>query len=517
MEEILLLQSRIEELTAENEQLKQILAMGNTLCMERNMDKMLPLMMKEISSLLDADRSTLFIMDWERRQLWTKFAEGMDSDRIHIELKMGLVGLCVLTKKIVNVAYAYNSPYFNSEIDEQTGFRTESVLCAPIFDQKKEIIGTLEFLNKRSGVFTKEDEDKVTHFVDGISDCNYFQIGDMKRIKVDIRAVRDELKCERCALFFLNRENGEIRSSFADGIKGRDILLNLNLGIAGLAALTAEGIIIPDAYEDSRFDRSVDEQTGYRTRCLLCVPLKTMSGEIIGVIEVMNKKNGVFTTTDMDHLKSLSSYFSMFLENAILFNEQTRQFRSVLEVLAASIDAKDPQTAGHSSRVAKYTVGIASELGFNEDDIDMLNVAALLHDYGKLGTDDRILKKQGRLTPEEYEHIKEHVVNTRNILNKMAFSRKFKAVPLLASKHHERLDGSGYTEGLTAADIPFMARIIAVADVFEAMTTKRHYRDPLSIEEALHTLDRDTGTKYDGNVVRALKSYYKEIIPKSTS
>jgi putative nucleotidyltransferase with HDIG domain len=275
--------------------------------------------------------------------------------------------------------------------------------------------------------------------------------------------------------------------------------------------------MIPNAYEDSRFDRSVDEQTGYRTRCLLCVPLKTLSGEIIGVIEVMNKKNGVFTTADMDRLKSLASYLSMFLENAILFNEQTMQFRSVLEVLAASIDAKDPQTAGHSSRVAQYTVGIASELGFNEDDIDALNVAALLHDYGKLGTDDRILKKTGQLTPEEYEHIKEHVVNTRNILNKMTFSRKFKAVPLLASKHHERLDGSGYTEGLTAADIPFMARIIAVADVFEAMTTKRHYRDPLSVEEAFHILDQNTGTKYDGNVVRALKSYYKEIIPKRTS
>jgi HD-GYP domain-containing protein (c-di-GMP phosphodiesterase class II) len=193
------------------------------------------------------------------------------------------------------------------------------------------------------------------------------------------------------------------------------------------------------------------------------------------------------------------------------------QFRSILEVLAASIDAKDPQTAGHSSRVAQYTVGIASKLGFNEDDIAMLNVAALLHDYGKLGTDDQILKKRGRLTPEEYEHIKEHVVNTRNILSKMVFSRKFKAVPLLASKHHERLDGSGYTEGLTAVDIPFMARIIAVADVFEAMTTKRHYRDPFSSEEAFHVLDKETGTKYDGNVVRALKSYYKEIIPKSAS
>jgi HD-GYP domain-containing protein (c-di-GMP phosphodiesterase class II) len=510
VEDVLSLQAKVKELTAENEQIKQILAMGDTLCMERNLDKLLPLMMKEISSLLDADRSTLFLVDWERRELWTKFAEGLENDRIRIGIKMGLVGLCVITKKIVNVAYAYDSPYFNMEIDERTGFRTESVLCAPVFNPHREVIGALEFLNKRSGVFTREDEEKITPFADSLKTFDHHRTTDLELTKSSIRTFRDELKCERCALFLLNRENGEIRSAFADAIEGWDILLNMNLGIAGLVALTAEEIIIPDVYEDSRFDRSVDEQTGYKTRCLLCVPLKTMSGEILGVIEVMNKNNGTFTATDMDHLKSLSSYLSMFLENAILFNEQTNQFRSVLEVLAASIDAKDSMTAGHSSRVAEYTVGIASELGFHEDDIYTLNVAALLHDYGKLGTDDSILKKPGRLTPEEFEHIKEHVVNTRNILNKMTFSRKYKAVPLLASRHHERLDGSGYAEGLTAAEIPFMSRIIAVADVFEALTAKRHYRDPLSVEEAFAILDQDVGTKFDGNVVRALKAFYKK-------
>ena len=513
MEDLLLLKSRIQELTAENEQLKQILALGDTLCVERNLDKLLPLMMKEISSLLAADRSTLFLMDWEQRQLWTKFAEGLESDHIHIGLKMGLVGLCVITKKIVNVAYAYDSPYFNVEIDERTGFRTESVLCAPVFDPKQQITGAVEFLNKRSGVFTREDEEKATRFVNGLRHYDYSQPQDLQKIEVAIRNFRDELKCERCALFLLNRENGEIRSAFADAIEGWDILLNLNLGIAGLVALTAEEIIIPDVYQDPRFDRSIDEQTGYKTRCLLCVPLKTMSGEILGVIEVMNKKDGIFTMADMNHLKSLSSYFSMFLENAILFNEQTKQFRSVLEVLAASIDAKDSLTAGHSSRVAQYAVGIALELGFNEEDIDTLNVAALLHDYGKLGTDDHILKKPGRLTPEEYEHIKEHVVNTRNILSKMTFSRKYRTVPLLASSHHERLDGSGYADGLTTTEIPFMAKIISVADVFEALTAKRHYRDPLSVEEAFQILDEGIGTKFDSNVVRALKSYYGKMQP----
>jgi GAF domain-containing protein len=509
VEDVTMLQVKINELTAENERLQHILALGDTFCRQRNLEKLLPLMMKEISILLDADRSTLFLVDWERKQLWTKYAEGLERDRIHIGLKMGLVGSCVLMKKMVNVASAYDSPYFNPEIDAQTGFRTESVLCIPVFNKKEEIIGALEFLNKKSGVFTREDEDKLLRFAESVRAFDCSNTSGLQTVKKAIKAFRDELKCERCTMFLLDRATGEIRSAFADDIDGWNILLSLNLGIAGLVALTAEEINIPNVYEDARFDRRVDELTGYRTRCLMCAPLKTMTGDILGVIEVMNKQNGVFADADVAHLKSLASYISIFLENAILFTEQTRQFRSVLEVLAASIDAKDALTAGHSSRVAQYTVGIASELGFNEDDIDILNVAALLHDYGKLGTNDHILKKPGRLTSDEFEHIKEHVANTRNILSKMVFSRKYKAVPFLASKHHERLDGSGYMDGLTAAEIPFMARIIAVADVFEALTAKRHYRGPLSVEEAFHILDQDTGTKYDANVVSALKLYYK--------
>lgn len=507
-EDILMLQSRIQELSHENEHLKKFFAIGNAFRMERNLEKLLPMIMKEISCFLDADRGTLFLVDWEKRQLWTKFAEGIESDRIHIGLKMGLVGSCVLTKNIVNVAYAYDSPNFNPEIDERTGYRTESVLCAPVFNRQKEIMGALEFLNKRAGVFTKEDEREAIRLAERAGDFDLSNKNDLKQIMALVKSLRAEMECDRGAIFLLDRERGEISSAFAEEIDGWDIRLNLNLGIAGLVALTAEEINIPDVYNDSRFDRSIDELTGYKTRCMLCVPLKTQSEEILGVIEVMNKKNGVFTAQDVDQLKSLSSYVSMFLENAVLFDEQIRQFRSIMEVLAASIDAKDALTAGHSARVAQYSVGIAGELGFGEDDLDILNVASLLHDYGKLGTDDNILKKPGKLTPQEFEHIKEHVVNTRNILNKMMFSRKYKNVPLLASRHHERLDGSGYAEGLTAAEIPFMTRIIAVADVFEALTARRHYRDPMSVEEAFRILDQDIGTKFDENVVAALKRYY---------
>jgi HD-GYP domain-containing protein (c-di-GMP phosphodiesterase class II) len=230
----------------------------------------------------------------------------------------------------------------------------------------------------------------------------------------------------------------------------------------------------------------------------------------MGVIEALNKINGVFSDHDKDILKSLSSHVAMFIENVLLFDEQNRQFQSILAVLAASIDAKDPLTAGHSKKVAEYSIAIGRELGFGEEDIDILNVAALLHDYGKLGIDDRILKKPGKLTEEEFDHIKQHIINTRSILNKMSFVRKYKKVPLVASSHHERLDGSGYSEGLTDNKIPFMAKILAVADVFEALTAKRHYRDALSPEEAFKILDKEAGTKLDENVIAALKSCWEK-------
>ncbi|MCU0614111.1 MAG: GAF domain-containing protein [Desulfobacterales bacterium] len=510
VDDISMLQSRIKELSLENEHLKKLFAIGNTFRMERNLEKLLPIIMKEISAFLDAERGTLFLMDWEKRQLWTKFAEGIGSDRIYIALKMGIVGSCVLTKKIVNIAYAYDSANFNPEIDALTGYRTESVLSAPVFNRQKKIIGALEFLNKRAGVFTKEDEEKAKLAAENASGFDLKDKNDLKQIGALVTELRAEMACHRVSLFVLDREKGELSSAFAEGIPDWDIHLNLNLGIAGLVALTAEDINIPDVYADSRFDRSVDERTGYKTRCMLCVPMKTQSGEILGVIQVLNKKNGIFTTQDEVQLKSLSSYVSMFLENAVLFDEQIRQFRSMMEVLAASIDAKDALTAGHSERVAQYSVGIAQELGFSEEDQDTLNVASLLHDYGKLGTDDHILKKPGKLTPQEYEHIKEHVVNTRNILSKMIFSRRYKNIPLLASSHHERLDGSGYAGGLSSGEIPFMGKIIAVADVFEALTAKRHYRDPMSTEDAFMILDEGVESKYEGSIVDALKRYYKQ-------
>ncbi len=506
--EIAELKEQIRKLKIENEQLKRFVEIGKCIGVERDIDHLLPLVMTEISKFLNADRSTLFLIDWERMELWTKFAEDLEVERISIKLKMGLVGLCVLKKQIINVANAYEDPRFNPYVDEITGYKTESLLSAPLFGKDGEVMGAVQLLNKKTGLFTKDDEQNVLKYAEILASMDFASNPGKDKVRASLFELRHSTQCERGTIFLLEREKGMLFPVVSEGLEDKNICLSLNLGIAGLVAITGKNLDIRDAYADPRFDKRTDERTGYRTRCILCVPIKNQSGEILGVIEVINKKNGTFSDFDMDLLKALSSIVAISLENAILFQDQHRQFRSILKVMAASIDAKDSLTAGHSEKVDKYAVGIARELGFGETDIDILSVAALLHDYGKLGVDDEILKKPGKLTQEEYDHIKQHVVITRNILEKMYFTRKYRNVPLIASTHHERLDGSGYIDGLKAQDIPFMSKIIIAADVFEALTAKRHYRDALSPEDAFEILERDAGTKFDVNIVAALKKYW---------
>jgi putative nucleotidyltransferase with HDIG domain len=496
----------LQRLLAENMRLKQFRDIGAVLAGERDIDRLIPIVMTETSRSLKADRSTLFLIDWDRMELWTKFAEGLEDQRLTLKLKMGLVGLCALTGRPVNVPNAYEDPRFNSSVDQVTGFRTESVLCVPFHNQAGEVIGALELMNKTTGLFAPEDERTALETAERFTALG--QGLPLERAEALIGDLRRRLDCDRGTVFRLDRETGTLSSIVAEGLGGRQIDLSLNLGVAGLVAVTGRELNIPDAQHDPRFDRTADQNTGYRTRCLLCVPLHNQVGEIMGVLEAINKIDGTFTQEDADFLRDLSYQVSIFLENAMLFSEQRRQFRSVVEVLAASIDAKDPMTLGHSHQVTRYATAIARELGFGETEIDILSVAAMLHDYGKLGTDDRILKKPGRLTPEEFEHIKEHVANTRSILEKMYFIPRYRNVPLIASSHHERLDGTGYQQGLKGGEIPFMARILAVADVFDALTADRHYRKAMSPAQAFEILDQGVGTSFDGHIVAALKRWW---------
>lgn len=502
------LEREVRSLREENHRLKRFVEVGKFLSGERDIERLIPLIMAETRKAVAADRSTLFLMDLDRSELTAKYAEGVEARSICIDLKMGLVGLCVLTREILNITDAYDSTHFNRQTDLGTGYRTQSILCSPFFNSEGEAAGAIELLNKRSGLFTKGDEQRIKDAC--LLLTNMWSSRDFRKdvLEALISELRRSTDSERGSLFTLDKEQKRLCSMIAEGMVDEGIEVSLNLGVAGYVAVTGKELNIQDAYADPRFDRATDLATGYRTRSILCLPIKNQAGDILGVIQVLNKREGVFSDSDLELLRALTPQIAIAIENAMLFDEQNQQSRSILEVLAASIDAKDPLTAGHSLKVAEYASGIARELGFGESDIDILNVAALLHDYGKIGISDSILKKPGKLTPKEYEHIKQHVKCTQNILNRMRFMRKYRNVPLIASCHHERLDGSGYGAGLKGHEIPFMSKILAVADVFEALTAQRHYRSALSAEEAFRILEEGIDTQFDGNIVSALKDYW---------
>jgi putative nucleotidyltransferase with HDIG domain len=178
-------------------------------------------------------------------------------------------------------------------------------------------------------------------------------------------------------------------------------------------------------------------------------------------------------------------------------------FLGSIRMLAAAIDEKDPYTRGHSGRVAKYSTLIGRELGLSDEELDKLRIAALLHDVGKIGVDDRILKKPGALTSEEFELMKQHTVKGANIMRPVS---QLKEMLPGIELHHEHMDGRGYPYGLNAPQIPMMARVIAVADTLDAMTTHRPYQTAIELESALQRIKSLTGAKFDAVVVTALEA-----------
>jgi HD-GYP domain-containing protein (c-di-GMP phosphodiesterase class II) len=178
-------------------------------------------------------------------------------------------------------------------------------------------------------------------------------------------------------------------------------------------------------------------------------------------------------------------------------------FLGSIRMLAAAIDEKDPYTRGHSDRVAKYSMLLGQQMGLSANDLDRLRIASLLHDVGKIGVDDRVLKKPGSLTPEEFEVMKQHPTKGANIMRPVA---QLKDMLPGIELHHEHVDGRGYPHGLKGEAIPLMARVIAVADTLDAMTTNRPYQSALELEDALKHIRKVTGTKFDSRVVDALEA-----------
>ncbi|GEM_PF-417582 len=323
-------------------------------------------------------------------------------------------------------------------------------------------------------------------------------------LDVITRETQQILHCDRCSVFVLEPHTSELWTKIAQGIEQRMIRIPLSsTSIVSVTARQGEVINIADAYQDPRFDPSTDRLTGYHTGSVLCVPMRNREGEVIGAFQVLNKFGSPFTGQDEEWLQALAAVAAGLIEQAQAYSEIENFVNKTLETLAQTIDKRDPLTAGHSIRVTRYSLLIGEAMSVPASDLEVLRYAAMMHDYGKIGVPEAVLWKNGRLTPEEYALVKTHAKITYDLLSNLPFTRRLACVPYVASCHHEKLDGSGYYRGLKGAEIPFLARIITVADVFDALTSVRHYRNRMVITKVAEIMDSGRDNHFDPEVIDA--------------
>ena len=319
------------------------------------------------------------------------------------------------------------------------------------------------------------------------------------------------VRAERATIYVVDRDREEFWSRVATGTGVGEIRFPIGVGIAGTVAKTGETISIADAYADPRFNPESDKRTGFHTRNLLTLAMTGHDGVVIGVFQAINKREGDFTIEDGATLSSLASSAAVAVENAQLVTAQRRLWFSLIETLATTVDARDQQTAGHSMRVTRYAGVIGAEMGLAADALQRLYAAALLHDYGKIAVRDRFLQKPGKLDDAEFAYMKAHAEKTAEFLSHLDFPPDMREVPAIAAQHHERMDGTGYPKGLRGDQILVGARIVATADVFDALTAPRYYKPAYSLDKTLEIMDAMAGAHLDPSVMAALHRAFPEL------
>ncbi len=313
--------------------------------------------------------------------------------------------------------------------------------------------------------------------------------------------VSEVLDLEICSILLIENKSDELRIRAARGLNKEIISqTRLKIGelISGWIVEHKEAVLVEDIETDSRFTRRNQEK--YYTHSFISAPL-LVKNEVIGVINVNNKRSRqTFTEDDFRFIRGIANVATIAVENARLYTSLKDTYLRTVMALTSAIDAKDHYTKTHSEHVTKYTRAIAIEMGLSEKEIEEIKQASQLHDLGKIGVQDYILTKLGKLTPEEWAEIKSHPLKSGEILRPLIF---LDGVIDLVEQHHERFDGKGYPFGIKGEDIKMGARIMAVADSFDAMITDRPYRKALSKEEAIEELKKCSGTQFDPKVVDA--------------
>lgn len=426
-------------------------------------------------------------------------------------------------------------PYVSSDLNRDKywlGIRPPrehaNMLAVPLL-RKKKVVGVIEVINKiDSRPFTRQDLKVLTslanHFSIIMERAELFseldgrirqfstlqEVGALLNSTLDKTVVRHRameaitriMRAETGSLLLVDWKTNELYFEVALGEKGKtlkEVRLGIGEGIAGWVAKHGRPVIIHDVARDKRFASNIDKKSKFITRDMICVPVR-IKGRVIGVLQAINSIGGTFNREDQKLFQLFSNQVAIALDNARLYEEIRETFYATSGALAEAIEKRDPYTGGHTKRVFEYCLATAKYLEMTKEGLDVLKLSAVLHDIGKIGIEDRILRKDAPLDAEEAASMRLHPQFGVDILKHVP---QLKDVVPGMLHHHERIDGMGYPGGLKDAQIPLIAKIISVADTYDAMTTTRPYRKGLPPEVALGELKKYSGTQFDTQVVRA--------------
>ncbi len=292
--------------------------------------------------------------------------------------------------------------------------------------------------------------------------------------------------------------------------------------VSAYAAINKKIVNVPDVYKSTEFDftgpKKYDEENCYCTKSMLVAPLTNYEGEVLGVMQLVNAKDPetnqviAFDKKFDTLVHSLASFAAVAISNVRMIGEIRRRVAMLREAnldaiysLAMAAEAKDDDTGDHVRRIQLYSIALAKKAGFTDEKADEIGYSSIMHDVGKISVPDMVLKKPGKLTDGEFDVMKAHTEAGSKILPATSF---FVVARDIARHHHERWDGNGYPDGLKRGKIPIEARIVAITDVFDALTHKRAYKKAWTFEEAITEMKRCSGTHFDPRLMEIWEELY---------
>lgn len=301
---------------------------------------------------------------------------------------------------------------------------------------------------------------------------------------------------DRSTVWLINKDKNVLWTKIATGLERTEI--PINSGVVGETIRTAKPIISNRPYELSYFNPEVDKKTGYKTKSLLTLPLFNDMDEVIGAFQCINKLSGEgeFTHEDLELLNLIAGYAQKALINALLSREIEKTQTEIIMLMSEIGESRSKETGNHVKRVTLISKELAKLAGLSEEDVKLIEAASPMHDIGKVAVADSILNKPAKLTEEEYKIMQTHTTIGYHLLEQ---SKRpiIKDASIIAHEHHEKYNGKGYPRGLKGEEIHIFGRITAIADVFDALASKRCYKEAWELPKVKKLFEEERGEHFD--------------------